>query len=278
MKQIVLLWMMVGIGWMASAQTSDSVIVLNGNRSFQLQKHIPGSFSYLNVDVLGNLYLLQPNSRLVKYNSNGDSLAVFNEVRKYGTPTLIDVSNPLKTIVFYKSYGTVVVLDRFLSQRSSLDLRKQQVFMPACVANSYDNQLWIFDAQEFKLKKFSDDGTLLQESTDLRLMIDSMPAPTQLFDSENLVYCYDPVNGFFIFDYYGGWKNQLPFKNWQQVFVSGKQIYGIVDNELQAYSIGSLQLRHYPLPEPIHNAISVLGRQGRLYVLTEAGVDIYGLP
>lgn len=278
MKQLMILCSILAAALYSTAQTTDSLIYLQGNQSFQKQKQIPGSFSYLNVDVLGNIYLLQQNSRLVKYNSNGDSIAVFNEVRKYGTPTQIDVSNPLKTIVFYKNFATVVVLDRFLSQRSSLDLRKQQVFMPACVANSYDNQLWVFDAQEFKLKKFSDEGTLLQESADLRLIIDSMPAPTQLFDSDNLVYCYDPAKGFFIFDYYGAWKNQLPFKNWQQVFVSGKQLYGIAGSELQAYSIGSLLLRHYPLPESIRNALTVVGRQGRLYVLTEAGVDIYGLP
>ncbi|HAN66531.1 MAG TPA: hypothetical protein DCQ34_09915, partial [Chitinophagaceae bacterium] len=71
------------------------------------------------------------------------------------------------------------------------------------MANSYDNQIWVFDEQEFKLKKISDDGRLLQESADLRQVLDTVPSPVMIMDSDNLVYVYDPSRGFYIFDYYG---------------------------------------------------------------------------
>ena len=41
--------------------------------------------------------------------------AVFNDVKKFGQATLIDVSNPLKVLLYYRDFATIVVLDRFLT-------------------------------------------------------------------------------------------------------------------------------------------------------------------
>ena len=55
-------------------------------------------------------------------------LAVFNDVKKYGNPTYIDVTNPLKILLYYKNYSTVVVLDRLLNTRNTINFRKQNIF------------------------------------------------------------------------------------------------------------------------------------------------------
>ena len=111
--------------------------------SFTLERSIPGDFAYMSTDVLGNLYLIGSGNRLMKRNANGDSVAVFNEVRKYGNPSDIDVSNPMKVIVYYRNFSTAVILDRFLSVRNTIDLRRVQIFNARTVANSYDNNLWV---------------------------------------------------------------------------------------------------------------------------------------
>lgn len=74
------------------------------------------------------------------------------------------VNNPLKILVYYKNYTSVVVLDRFLTQRNSINFRKQSIFSVKAIATSYDNNIWIFDEQDYKLKKIDETGKLLLES------------------------------------------------------------------------------------------------------------------
>ena len=63
---------------------------------FKIQKTYPGEVLDFSIDNLGNIFILYQNGQLKKLNPNGDSLAVFNDVRRYGKLFSIDVTNPLK--------------------------------------------------------------------------------------------------------------------------------------------------------------------------------------
>src|SRR2546421_8472114 len=123
-------------------------------------------------DNLGNLYILGKNDQLKKINANGDSVAVFNAVKRYGQLYSIDVTNPLKILLYYKDFGTVLTLDRFLSIRNTLDLRRQNLYQVKAVGLAYDNNIWLFDEQEGKLKRVGEDGKLITQSNDLRQLFD----------------------------------------------------------------------------------------------------------
>jgi hypothetical protein len=94
------------------------------------------------VDNLGNLYIVSNTGQIKKIGPNGDSIAVFNNVRQYGKLYLIDVTNPLRALLYYRDFGTIVVLDRFLNTRATIDLRKQQLFQVNAIGQSYDNNIW----------------------------------------------------------------------------------------------------------------------------------------
>ena len=93
--------------------------------SFQLVKKIKGDIVAFAADNLDNLYLLNSSDQLKKINEKGDSVAVFNNIRKYGKVAQIDVSNPLRVLLYYKDFSTIVVLDRLLNVRSTIDFRNQ---------------------------------------------------------------------------------------------------------------------------------------------------------
>lgn len=244
---------------------------------FTFVKTIPGNFIYLNVDVLDNIYLINSGYQLKKLNGNGDSVAVFNDVKKYGNPSFIDVNNPLKLLVYYRNFATVVVLDRFLAQRNSINLRKENMFSVKAIATSYDNNIWLFDEQDYKLKKIDEDGKLLLESADMRQLAEAAPSPRLIIDSDNYVYLYDEEKGFYIFDYYGALKNNLPFVHWENVSVSGNKLAGILQNNLCSYELKSLDLKIYPLPEFLKGYDSIKVVNGKVYVLKKNGVDIYSI-
>jgi len=243
--------------------------------AFQFLKTIKGSFTYFNVDNLDNVYLITKTNQLKKLNANGDSVAVFNDVKKYGNPDYVDVTNPFKSLLYYKNYSTVVVLDRLLTERNTINLRKQNIFYVNAVTLSYDNYMWIFDEEDYRLKKIDEEGKIIQSSTDWRMLFDTVPAPVKIVDRDNFVYLYDPAKGFYIFDYYGGFKNKLGFLNWTNVEVNGNNVYGFEGSKLYSYQLKSLQLKEYKLPKFLGNYISIKAMNGLVYLLNEKGIDIY---
>src|SRR5215213_7377947 len=95
--------------------------------AFRLVKTFPGEIADAAIDNLDNVYILTSTDQLKKYNASGDSLAVYNNVRKYGKVYSIDVANPLKVLLYYKDFSSIVVLDRLLAVRSTIDLRSKNI-------------------------------------------------------------------------------------------------------------------------------------------------------
>ncbi len=126
--------------------------------SFRAMNTIKGDIIAFTVDNLDNIYLLSSTNQVKKLNNKGDSAAIFNDVKKFGKATLIDVSNPLKILLYYRDFATIVVLDRFLTILNTIDLRKQNILQVRAIGQSYDNKIWVYDELENKLKKIDEDG------------------------------------------------------------------------------------------------------------------------
>lgn len=229
----------------------------------------------MEVDVLNNLFLVTAGNQLKKINMNGDSMAVFNDVKKYGNPSLVDVTNPLKVLLYYKNYSTVVILDRFLSQRNSINFRQQNIFSVKAVATSYDNNIWLFDEQNLNLKKIDEQGSIMQESTDWRLLMKDVPSPEIIIDNNNFVYLYDANKGFYIFDYYGTYKNNLPFLQWENVSINANRLSGFSGKQYFSYELQSLNLKTYRLPDSFTAYSSIKAMNGKIYLLKKEGIEIY---
>ncbi|MGG9971029.1 hypothetical protein ACQ33O_04465 [Ferruginibacter sp. SUN002] len=243
--------------------------------SFVLTKIIPGEFAYFTVDNLNNIYLVNNSNQLKKLNSNGDSVGVFNDVRKYGKLTSIDATNPLKLLLYYQNFSTIVVLDRFLNKRNTINLRRENIFKVKAITTSYDGNIWLFDEGDGKLKKIDDNGDVLSETIDFRQIFDTLPAPEKIIDRDNFVYLYDRNKGFYIFDYYGALKSNIPFLHWKNVEVFNKDLYGFGDTCLYKYPLESLNLKEYALPASFSNTSEIEIENNKVYLLKRDGLEIY---
>ncbi len=245
--------------------------------SFKFIKNIKGKFSLVNVDVLGNIYVITDNNKLKKLNSNGDSLSTFNEVKKYGTVSYLDVSNPLKVLLFYKNFSTAVLLDRQLTFRNSINFKQQNIFKTKTIATSYDNNIWLFDEQDFKLKKINASGAIISQTSDMRQLFDEAPTPTTILDNDNSVYLYDTQKGFFIFDYYGSLKQQIVLKDWKNITVSNNTIFGISGDTLNSYEIKTQVQKKYTLPVFFKDSKNIIIQNGKIFLHKKTGIDIYSI-
>jgi hypothetical protein len=210
---------------------------------------------------------------LKKIDGNGDSVGVFNNVRKYGKLFSIDATNPLKLLLFYKNFATIVVLDRFLNVRNTINLGKKNIFKVKAITTSYDNNIWLFDEGDSKLKKIDDNGDVMMETVDFRTLFDTVPSPLQIADQDGFLYLYDPNKGFYTFDYYGALKSNMPFLHWSNPEVIGKNMYGFGDTLLYQYETGSLKLREHPIPVFFKNALQIKATNNKVYLLQKNGIQ-----
>jgi hypothetical protein len=265
-KLLCTLWVLLTLSVAMKAQSDTS---------FHLIRTIKGDIIDFTVDNLDNVYILSSRNQLKKLDAKGDSVAIFNDVKKFGQATLVDVSNPLKILLYYRDFSTIVVLDRFLNIRNSIDLRKQNIFQVKAIGQSYDNKIWLYDELENKLKKIDEDGKLLLETTDFRQLFGEAPAPQKIFDENKYVYLYDSAQSVFVFDYYGAFKNKILITGWQNFEVAGKYIFGSNRDTLHRYEISSFRLDEWKMPEEIYRSQSFHFTAGRLYALKKNSLEIY---
>jgi hypothetical protein len=245
---------------------------------FKFNKSISGDFTFLDVDVFGNLYVITKENQLIKINPNGDSIASYNNVKKNGNPTSVDVSNPFRILVYYKPYATVVILDQLLTFRGIIELKKLNYFDVKTIAASSDNNTWIFDAQNFIIKKINDQGSVLVESNDLRQVLDEMPEATVLIEHDKLLFLYDQNKGVFIFDIYGAYKNKWSFlKKCSFVGLVKNDIYGFQDNKLIISKFDKFLVTEYDLPDLISNYSIAKIFNEKLYLLKKDKIEIYDI-
>jgi hypothetical protein len=199
-------------------------------------------------------------------------------VTQYGQLAYVDAQNPWKTILYYKDFSTIVLLDKYLNIVTAINLNKQNIFRVQAVTTSYDNNIWLFDEQDNKLKKIDDNGNIISETVDFRLLFDSAPDPEKIIDHDGFVYLYDPQKGIYIFDYYGSFKNKLTFLHWTDIEVIGKTIYGFDNENLYKYTPPLPDLTTYKLPRELQNNTSIKLRNHKIYVLKNKQLTVYYLP
>lgn len=269
MKRIIAIFFMcLLISFSAKAQQSEP---------YKLISVITGDVVDFTVDNLDNVYVITTTNQLKKYGPGGDSVAVYNNVKNFGKISVIDVSNPLKVLLYYKDFATIVVLDRLLMIRNIIDLRQQNIFEVNAIGQSYDNNIWLYDESDSKLKKIDDNGKVLLETPDFRLLFTQAPHIKNIYDQDGFVYLYDPEQNVFVFDYYGSLRNKILISGWKDFKVAGKFIFGVNADTLHRYEINTFRLDDDKLPAPLSNSLKLNFTASRLYVLKKGLLEIYSL-
>lgn len=243
--------------------------------SFTLTKSIPHSGVDFTVDNLNNLYLLTGTDQLKKYNSHGDSVAVFNDVRRFGKLHSLDVTNPLKLLLFYKDFSTIVILDRLLAVRTSIDLRRKNILGASAIGLAYDNTIWMYDAIENKLKKINEEGETLFQTADFRMLFSEPVLPQKIIDQNGKVYLFDEKEGLFVFDQYGTFQKKLALPGWKDVVILNEYVAGVHNNSIQLLNINTYKQQQYQFPSSFGSFSKYLIANTTLFGLSKDSISLF---
>ncbi len=156
------------------------------------------------LDPVGKDYRLLADDRLATDNPLGQNQFEIFDSSLRG-PDVVDVTNPFAILLFYADYGTVVVLDRTLSEVSRLDLFSLgQLSQPVTAARATDQGIWVFDSWDYRLKLMDAAGRPRLESNDLRLEIQIAEAPAAIYvDQDRVLLHFREEHRVAIFTNYG---------------------------------------------------------------------------
>ena len=122
--------------------------IFNNALSQQLSKYNLLEFpknNQIEIDQYGYFYIIDQDN-LIKYDSEGHTLYHYSN-KLLGNIDQIDISNPLRPLLFYKDQGLIIVLDNTLSQQKEpISLNELGLYQTSCIANSnFDNGIWLYD-------------------------------------------------------------------------------------------------------------------------------------
>ncbi len=218
-------------------------------------------------DNLENLYIVTAVNDIIKYGKDGVKLATAN-FKVLGNVSWMDVSNPFEIYVFYRDQNRLLILDNLLNLRGDLDLESIGVSQIACIARSYDNQIWIFDLADQKLKKYSKDLKLMTESAPWNTLgIRGKISPLVIRDINTSVLILNDssVLEFDIFANYSKIKLRDTLNNY--FYVNGQLLF-LKDTSLYLYNPFAFNMKRISIEIPAKCRQFAIGKE-RLFFLTD---------
>lgn len=193
-------------------------------------------------DTEGNLYVLQ-DVALKKFASSGEPLYTYTNFQA-STITSIDVSNPLKIMLFYKETGNIIFLDQHLAPISEkMNLFDQGYFNIVAAAYSTAGYLWLFDAAANDLIQldlhFNEKARIHQnfqlESTDIALQ--------EIAEKQLVLTAAN--DGIYFFDAFGTFLKRLPISSATVCQITSDEIRYLKDHCLHCYQYQNLTEKTY---------------------------------
>ena len=232
------------------------------------------SAKFATTDQLNNFYLINPENEILKLDSLGNEQFRFSNNR-LGDIASFDASNPFNLLVFYKDFNIVKSLDRTLTESGEFNLFEAGIFQTPCVGISADKNLWVYDRDNFQLKKIDKNGKIIVESRQLNLLFEENLNPTILRESENKVYLLDPEIGLFVFDIFGRFLNKIQISQTIDFQTFENKILFLQKEKLTSFSSISFFEKEFLFPEKITRIGQISFSQNLIFHFKNELIEVF---
>lgn len=240
---------------------------------YNLIKSFPINGTFLTTDHFSNCYLISDN-QLMEYDSTGKYLANYSD-KDLGGMYSIDASNPMKLQLFYRDFGQIVTLDNKLAFTTKINLRDLDIQQPIVMCNSYNDAVWVYDQQDFQLKRIESTAQISQASGNISQVLGYDLKPIYMVEDNKWLYMNDPESGIIIFDYYGSYYKTIPIKNIVSFQIIDNRLVYYKENKFISYDMKSFEEKNISLPNDTAMTIYPRLEKRRLYMLEKGKVALF---
>ena len=204
------------------------------------------------VDDLGYIYGVREYS-LTLYDRDGKLRFVYSRM-DLGSPSQLDVSDPLRPLLFYPETGTLVALDNTLSEQRVLRLWDGGWGMPQWVASGVNQEFWVYDALNKEVIRI-DDRMIRRAGTGyLPAVTGHSPEIVGMAERHEQLIIADRTHGLWIFDRFGTFVRSIPIQGLRELRTHASGMSLATDHGLFWMRYGEMLPTLVTLPQPAEHA------------------------
>jgi hypothetical protein len=220
-----------------------------------------------------NSFYYSTGYNLYRVNVNGKQTGS-HTARMYGKIYSVDPVNPMKTLVYYKDFNTILFLDNFMNQvGEAVRLQDYGLERVTAVCSSYNNGLWVFDSGSNELIRLDAQFNIAFRTGRLQQATGFVPEPQKMIERNDRLYINDVGHGVLVYDVYGAYLGLLPFKGLKDFTVVNEKLLFVSNDTLHSFNQKLLSDTSFAMPEK--NIIGVRNLDDRLMIRSSAKVSLY---
>jgi len=205
-----------------------------------LIKQVPFKSSKIESNVLNQVYLLN-GSNLYLLNSDGIVLNTYSN-KSLGEISQVDVSNPMRILLFYADFNQLYFLNNKLSPIASpIVLDELGYTSVGGVCNSMQNGFWIYDSRKAQPILFSSTLELKYKGTPIVLPDSIATMPILMCEDGKHLYLAFANYGLFVFEQTGSLMRFIPINGLKYIQIKGSDVYYIANQMFYRLELNSFQ-------------------------------------
>lgn len=162
----------------------------------------------IEVDHLGYIYTIDGNE-LKKFSSEKELLSNFSDAL-LGEITSVDVSNPLRLLLFYKEFNQLLYLDQTLTPIADpIDLYNYSDNETQLCCDASSGGFWMYNKDDNQAFKISRQGEILNTSSLLTSYLKDTE-PLKITEHQEKLHLLIPSQGLLILNKFGHFLQQIP--------------------------------------------------------------------
>lgn len=212
-----------------------AVVLSKQSAGDTLVSRIEITATFFTTDILGNVYAVSDNV-LYKYDAKGELLHSYTK-KDFGALVSADASDPMKVLLFFPTYGRIVLLDNQLAEQAIIQLFELNIRQPLLSCTSYHEGFWVLEQATMQLIKFNYRLERVYESENLASQNHLIKAPHQLTESGNWLLLYDTLQGIFAFDKFGTFSATIDEKGFSFLQATDDKIFFLRDSSMVSFDL-----------------------------------------
>ncbi len=221
-------------------------------------------------DNLDYIYLLSDREELLKYDQKGVIRWRYSNNR-FGKLHSVDVSDPLRVVLFYADFQQVVVLNNNLNEIISYSFAKNGNWLVSAVASANNNSLWVFERNANVLLKLGSTFNEDSRSANFFQLFDEVIVPKKISASDQFVFVQHNNGQILQFDSFGAFVSVLPIDTVAEYSIASNLVVYLSGTQLARFNPNSLSTSLLQLPVSVPIKQLAVGNK-IIAVLTEKAV------
>ncbi len=230
----------------------------------------PVQSSRFRVDDLSYIYTIDKYS-LTKFDNLGRQQFVYSRM-DLGVAGQLDVSDPLRPLLFFPETGTLVALDNTLSEQRMLRLWDASLGMPEWIASGVNQDFWVYDALNKEVVRIDERMARRSSTGYLPAVTGHDPEIVGMAERHEQLMIADRTYGLWIFDRFGTYVRRIYLPGITELRTHAPGMTIITDDEVYWLRYGELEPQKVELPaEGIARDLDAK----RVYILADGKMSVY---